>query len=68
MVGHVQVILEIINLHINLVILSPKLSEHTSWFGEVEELMDVIVSQGSLETIHELNIRPVYTRNLGVEL
>jgi hypothetical protein len=67
-VGYEQGFLKIINLCIDLVTLSLEFQECASWFWKVQEVTDVIVGQGSLETIHELNIKPVSTRSPSVEL
>jgi hypothetical protein len=68
MIGHVQVVLEIINLHIDLVTLGLEFCESAGWFREVQEPIDIVISQDSLETIHELNVRLVGMESPSVEL
>jgi hypothetical protein len=63
-----QIILEVINLRINLVALDAEFSERAGQSREVREPSNVVVGQGSLETIHEFRLRPVSTRSLGIEL
>jgi hypothetical protein len=67
-VSHVQVVLEIVNLRINLMALDPEFRKSTGRSREVREPADVVVSQGSLETIHEFRFGPVSAESLGVEL
>jgi hypothetical protein len=67
-VGHVQVVLEIINLRVDLVALDPKFYECASQYRKVGEPADVVVSQGCLEIIYKLGFRPVDIRSPGVEL
>jgi hypothetical protein len=67
-IGHVQIILKVVDLHVDLMILSPKFCKHDSRLREVQEPTNVVISQGGLETIHEFDFRPVGTRSSSVEL
>jgi hypothetical protein len=43
MVGHVQVVLKVVNLRINLIALSLEFCKSASWFWKVQEPIDVII-------------------------
>jgi hypothetical protein len=44
-------------MHVNLVALSPEFRECGSQLEEVQEPMNVVISQDGLEMIHELNFK-----------
>jgi hypothetical protein len=68
MIGHVQIVLEVVNLRIDLVALDTEFGERTGWSREIREPVNVVVSQSGFETIHEFRLRPVCMESLGVEL